>query len=69
LFYKKQYWQSLDETNKALELVPDSAQAHALKGSIYYKMGLSAEAKASWQQALTIDPNMEQVKTSLARLK
>jgi tetratricopeptide (TPR) repeat protein len=69
LFYKKQYWQSLDETNKALELVPDSAQAHALKGSIYYKMGLSAEAKASWQQALEIDPTMEQVKTSLARLK
>ncbi|MBQ0732339.1 MAG: tetratricopeptide repeat protein [Oleispira antarctica] len=69
LFYKKQYWQSLDETNKALELVPDSAQAHALKGSIYYKMGLSAEAKASWQQALEIDPTMEQVKTSLTRLK
>lgn len=69
LFYKKQYWQSLDETNKALELVPDSAQAHALKGSIYYKMGLGDEAKASWQQALAIDPNMEQVKTSLARLK
>ena len=69
LFYKKQYWKSLDETNKALELVPDSAQAHALKGSIYYKMGLGDEAKASWQQALVIDPNMEQVKTSLARLK
>lgn len=69
LFYKKQYWKSLDETNKALELVPNSAQAHALKGSIYYKMGLSTEAKASWQQALAIDPSMEQVKTSLARLK
>lgn len=69
LFYKKQYWQSLDETNKALELVPDSAQAHALKGSIYYKMGLSAEAKSSWQQALAIDPGMDQVKASLARLK
>ncbi len=69
LFYKKQYWQSLDETNQALELVPDSAQAHALKGSIYYKMGLSAEAKSSWQQALEIDPSMEQVKVSLARLK
>jgi len=69
LFYKKQYWQSLDETNKALELVPDSAQAHALKGSIYYKMGLTPEAKASWQQALEIDPNMEQVKSSLARLR
>lgn len=69
LFYKKRFWQSLDETNKALELVPDSAQAHALKGSIYYKMGLNDEAKSSWQQALDIDPSMEQVKAGLARLK
>lgn len=69
LFYKKQYWQSLDETNKAIELVPSSAQAHALKGSIYYKMGLSEEAKTSWQQALALDPTMEHVKTSLTRLK
>lgn len=69
LFYKKQYWKSLDETNKALDLVPSSAQAHALKGSIYYKMGLKNEAKTSWQQALELDPNMEQVKTSLARIK
>jgi tetratricopeptide (TPR) repeat protein len=69
LFYKKQYWKSLDETNSALELVPSSAQAHALKGSIYYKMGLNDEAKVSWQQALEIDPTMDQVKTSLARLK
>lgn len=69
LFYKKQYWKSLDETNKALELVPSSAQAHALKGSIYYKMGLNDEAKTSWQQALELDPSMEQVKTSLARIK
>jgi tetratricopeptide (TPR) repeat protein len=69
LFYKKQYWKSLDETNKALELVPNSAQAYALKGSIYYKMGLSDEARLSWQQALAIDPTMDQVRTSLARLK
>lgn len=69
LFYKKQYWQPLDETNRALELVPDSAQAHALKGSIYYKMGLNDEAKSSWQQALEIDPSMEQVKAGLARLR
>lgn len=69
LFYKKQYWQALDETNKALELVPNSAQAHALKGSIYYKMGLNDEAKSSWLQALEIDPSMEQVKAGLARLR
>ena len=69
LFYKKQYWKSLDATNTALELIPESAQAHALKGSIYYKMGLSDEAKTSWQSALELDPTMDKVKASLARLR
>lgn len=68
LFYKKQYWDALDETNAALDLVPDSAQALALKGSIYYKMGLLPEARSSWEEALRIDPELEQVKTSLSRL-
>jgi len=69
LFYKKEYWDALDQTNAALELIPDSAQAHALKGSIYYRMGLIPEAKASWEQALELDPELEQVRSSLARVR
>ena len=69
LFYKKQYWEALDATNAALESVPDSAQAHALKGSIYYKMGLIPEARSSWEEALRLDPELDQVKTSLARIR
>lgn len=69
LFYKKEYWKALDETNAALERLPTSAQAHALKGSIYYKMGLIPEAKASWEEALSLDPEMDQVKTSLSRIQ
>ncbi len=69
LFYKKEYWDALDQTNAALELIPDSAQAHALKGSIYYKMGLLPEARASWEQALELDPELDQVRASLARLR
>lgn len=69
LFYKKQYWQALDETNAALDSLPDSAQTHALKGSIYYKMGLIPEARASWEQALLLDPSLDQVKASLDRLQ
>ena len=69
MFYKKEYWKALDETNAALERLPASAQAHALKGSIYYKMGLIPEAKASWEEALSLDPEMDQVKTSLARIQ
>jgi tetratricopeptide (TPR) repeat protein len=68
LFYKKQYWDALDETNAALDLVPDSAQALALKGSIYYKMGLIPEARSSWEEALRIDPELTQVQSSLSRL-
>lgn len=65
LFYRKSYWKALEETNKAMSLVPSSAQAHALKGSIYYKMGRKKDAKVSWQQALKLDPSLTEVKESL----
>jgi hypothetical protein len=31
-------------------------------------MGLIPEARSSWEEALRIDPELEQVKTSLSRL-
>lgn len=65
LFYRKSYWKALEETNKAISLVPASAQAYALKGSIYYKMGRKKEAKVSWQKALEYDPSLTDVKESL----
>ena len=65
LFYRKSYWKALEQTNKAMSLVPSSAQAHALKGSIYYKMGRKKDAKNSWQQALKLDPSLTDVKESL----
>jgi len=69
LFYRKSYWKALEETNKAMSLVPSSAQAHALKGSIYYKMGRKKDAKKSWQQALQLDPSLTDVKESLKLVK
>lgn len=65
LFYRKSYWKALEETNKAMSLVPASAQAHALKGSIYYKMGRKRDAKKSWKRALKLDPSLRDVKESL----
>lgn len=65
LFYRKSYWKALEETNKAMSLVPASAQAHALKGSIYYKMGRKKDAKKSWKRALNLDPSLSDVKESL----
>lgn len=69
LFYRKSYWKALEETNKAVSLVPSSAQAHALKGSIYYKMGRKKDAKRSWQAALKLDPSLTDVKESLRLVK
>ncbi len=65
LFYRKSYWKALEETNKAMSLVPSSAQAYALKGSIYYKLGRKKEAKKSWQKAFKLDPSLTDVKESL----
>ena len=69
LFYRKSYWKALEETNKAMSLVPSSAQAHALKGSIYYKMGRKKDAKVSWRNALKLDPSLKDVKESLKLVK
>jgi tetratricopeptide (TPR) repeat protein len=69
LFYRKSYWKALEQTNKAMSLVPSSAQAHALKGSIYYKMGRKKDAKVSWQEALRLDPSLTDVKESLKLVK
>lgn len=69
LFYRKSYWKALEETNKAVSLVPKSAQAYALKGSIYFKMGRKSDAKKSWQIALKLDPTLVDVKESLSRIK
>ena len=65
LFYRKSYWKALEETNMAMSLVPSSAQAYALKGSIYYKMGRKKDAKVSWKKAYKLDPSLTEVKESL----
>jgi tetratricopeptide (TPR) repeat protein len=69
LFYRKSYWKALEETNKAMSLVPASAQAYALKGSIYYKLGRKKEAKKSWQKAFKLDSSLTDVKESLKLVK
>lgn len=69
LFYRKSYWKALEETNKAVSLVPQSAQAYALKGSIYFKMGRKKEAKSAWQEALKLDPSLVDVEQSLKRIR
>lgn len=65
LFYRRDYLGALNATLDAIEKQPNFALAHALKGSIYYKMGQKSEAKGAWEQALQIDPNMDDVRRGL----
>jgi tetratricopeptide (TPR) repeat protein len=67
--YEKKYGRALDEINQVLAIVPKSSVGHALKGSIYYKLGDVDQARSAWEYALRIDPNMENVRNSLNRVK
>jgi adenylate cyclase len=43
---------------KALELVPDSAEAHAVMGSVHVAMDRSEEARFDLEKAIRINPNL-----------
>ena len=67
-FYANQYEEALFEVNAALELTPRSATAYSIKGSIEYKRGNIAQARASWSVALQLDPSLKNVEQMLALL-
>ena len=67
-FYANQYEEALFEVNAALELTPRSATAYSIKGSIEYKRGNMAQARASWSVALQLDPSLKNVEQMLALL-
>lgn len=67
-FFEKKYARALDEISKAVDRNPDSAVAHSLKGSIQYKLDDKVGARASWQKALELDPNLDNVKAMLNKL-
>ncbi|MDH5692889.1 MAG: tetratricopeptide repeat protein [Gammaproteobacteria bacterium] len=69
LFFEKKYEQALGEVDKSLKLIPESPTAHSLKGSIHYKLGEQRLARDSWEKALSLDPNMDDVKLMLRKIE
>jgi tetratricopeptide (TPR) repeat protein len=59
---------ALFEANQAVKLTPDLPMAHALRGSIFYKLNRIEDARQSWIRALELDPEMEDVRDSLISL-
>lgn len=69
LFYKDLFRAAMTEVDKAIDISPDVAIAHALKGSIHYRMGNRQQAAVSWEKALILDPEMEDIRVSLRQLE
>ena len=67
-FLEKKYARALEEVNRALGYSPNSAVAHSLKGSIYFKLNERDMAKGSWERALKLDESLDNVKQMLDKL-
>ena len=68
-YYQGNFQQSLQEVEAAILLQPNTAVAYARKGSIYYKLADLDRATINWNRALQLDPEYEEVKNILQKLK
>ncbi len=66
-FYQKDYDKALEMINKSINTM-ETAEAYALKGSIYFMKGQNNIAKTNWQKALGINPDMPNVSDMIKKL-
>lgn len=57
LFYLEEYRQSLGFIDKTLE-IQETADAYALKGTIFFMLENITAARANWNRAVQMDPNI-----------
>ena len=57
LFYLGEYRNALAEVDKTLE-IQETADAYALKGTIFFMMENPTAARANWNKAVQMDPNI-----------
>lgn len=60
---------ALVESDAALQLAPQSAEAHNLRGVVLDELGRTAEAIAAYQEALRLDPGLSDAAENLAELR
>ena len=68
-YYTNEYHLALKELDKTIKYLPNLAAAYARKGSIYYKLGELDRATINWNRALQLDPEYEEVKNILLKIK
>ena len=64
-YYNADFQIALEETEKAINILPDLAIAYARKGTIYYRMGDYKRATINWNIALKLDPEYDEVRSVL----
>ncbi len=57
LFYLGEYRQALEEVDKTIE-IQETADAYALKGTIFFMLENITAARANWNRAVQMDPNI-----------
>ncbi|MCP4366910.1 MAG: tetratricopeptide repeat protein [Deltaproteobacteria bacterium] len=65
----EEFDKALVECDTAIELDPDLADAHNLRGVLLEELGRNAEAIQAYQQALVLDPDFSEAKDNIAELQ
>ncbi len=68
LFYQRKYEQALQVLNESLQK-QETASAFALGGSIYFVNGEVDEAVRAWENALQINPQLDEIRQLVLRFK
>jgi tetratricopeptide (TPR) repeat protein len=66
LFYKKRYNEALKMVQRSLAK-QETAIGYSIEGSLYFVLGDIESAVSSWNRALELDPNMDDVREALYR--
>ncbi len=64
----REFDKSLADIARTLALVPDYYQAYCLKGDLYIELGDTEAARAAYQKAVEVDPEMAYARNQLEKL-
>ena len=68
-FVRERYLESFALFQALVEIVPDNAEVHANLGATLYHLGRVEDAVRSFEHALSLDPTLETVRTTLEQLR
>lgn len=68
-YFKGNYDRALSQILKAVEVEPNSPQAYAMLGSLYYTINWKTLALKYWEKSLSLDPENQEIETLVAQLR